>query len=139
MKPFQGADAVVEAKGLARPPVSNPARALKVDTAGMVEGAADWNLDRLRDAANSGNVNAQEMLARLAGDAPESFLSTTNVTTGQTTIFELQGATGRPNAILLNALPNVSPVSQMMMTGAIDNTARTLNNQVNRNQTTSSP
>ena len=69
LKPFAGTDAVVEAKGLARPP-SNAADALKTDVRGLVEGSANWNIDRLRSAANSGNVNAQKMLARLAGDAP---------------------------------------------------------------------
>jgi hypothetical protein len=123
VKPFAGTDAVVEAKGLARPP-SNAADALKTDVQGMVEGSANWNIDRLRSAANSGNVNAQKMLARLAGDAPESFLATTNVTTGQTTISRLQGAAGTPIATPIPALPNVSPVGSMVGTTGAERVAR---------------
>ena len=39
VKPFQGAEAVVEAKGLARPPIANPAKALATDASGLVEGS----------------------------------------------------------------------------------------------------
>jgi hypothetical protein len=132
MKPFQGADVVVEAKGLARPP-ANPANALQADTLGFIEGAENWNLSRLQDAASSGNVNAQRVLARLAGDAPESFLSTTNVTTGQTTISQLEGASGRPIARPVS-LANVSPVGEMVGTTIIENTARNVIPGVNRNR-----
>lgn len=127
MKPFRGKEAVVEAKGLSKPPAqANQARALKTDTQGLVEGAENWNLNRLQDAANSGNKNAQGMLKRLAGDTPESFLSVTNSGTGQTTVSQLQGAVGRPIATPLVGLGNVSPVGEMMGATVIESATRNL-------------
>jgi hypothetical protein len=125
MKPFRGKQVVVEAKGYAKTPArANQAGLLQTDTRGMVEGAANWNMDRLRTAANSGNKNAQRMLKELGSQSPESFLSVTNARTGQTTVSRLQGATGRPTATVLTGLENVSPVAEMITAKAVDATAR---------------
>ena len=125
VKPGASKDVAVEAKGLSKPPSNaRQARVLGKDKQNLIEGADNWNLDRLRDAANSGNKNAQEMLKRLAGDAPESYLSVTNVQTGQTTVSRLQGATGRPVATPLSGLENVSPVGEAVGTAVVDNLTR---------------
>ena len=125
MKAFRGKEAAVEAKGLAKPPVTNQASALKTDTRKLVEGADDWNLDRLQAAANSGNKNAQGMLKRLGADAPESYLSVTHAGTGQTTVSRLRGA-GTPVATPLPGLGNVSPVGEMVGAAVVDNMTRKL-------------
>jgi RHS repeat-associated protein len=125
VKPFQGREAVVEAKGLSNTPsAENQSRVLKTDTRGLVEGSEEWNLDRLESASRSGNKNAQQMLERLQGNAPDSYLSVTSTQSGETTVYQLRGAAGRPVAAPLEELQSVSPVPEMVGAAVLDNLCR---------------
>ncbi|HEX2189995.1 MAG TPA: SpvB/TcaC N-terminal domain-containing protein [Longimicrobiaceae bacterium] len=111
-KPFGPKRTVVgEAKGSSRPPDNDPASILSEDTAGRVQGARDYNTNRLERARDTGNATAGDLLNRINnGSTHESFLVIADVNRGGVgKLYQLEGATGTPNASLVRGMGSEIP------------------------------
>jgi RHS repeat-associated protein len=125
-KPFSNkVTAVVEAKGRAALP-NDPTEMLG-SAKGNVQGTIQYNLDRLKTAAKSGNPNAARILNQIeVSGSHESYLVASEVSAGsEAQVFKLEGVSATPTATAVKGLPNASPLPIIAGTAAASTVAHT--------------